>query len=248
MVQKLFGGGPESPSGMPIDEDSALMISAFWNGVSIISGAVGFLPWRVYEKLAGGRAIRDTHPNDVLLHQRPNPMMSALTFRETLQQHALVWGNGYAEIEFNGAGVPVALWPLLPNMVEPKIEKNKEGKQVLGAKEAKPPGRESLVHQYWKRFYGERFKEQGYKVQLEAPRRSGNVDVLAVKGDEAIAIEIETGKSDIVRNVKQDLLSGFNKVLIVATDEKALAKVEQELGRAGLIGVQRVEIVLRDGG
>ncbi len=123
----------------------------------------------------------------------------------------------------------------------------KEGKQVLG-EEAKNPSRESLVHQYWKRFYGERFKEQGYKIQLEAPRRSGNVDVLAVKGEESIAVEIETGKSDIVRNVKQDLLSGFDKVLIVATDEKALAKVEQELGRAGLIGVQRVEIVLRDGG
>ncbi len=130
-IQKLFGGGPDSPSGMPVDEDSALTISAFWNGVSIISGAVGFLPWRVYEIIEGGRAIKDTHPIDILLHRRPNPMMSPLTFRETLQQHALVWGNGYAEIEFNNAGTPIALWPLLPNKVTPKIKKNKNDQQVL---------------------------------------------------------------------------------------------------------------------
>ena len=79
---------------------------------------------------------------------------------------------------------------------------------------------------------------------MEALRKSGNVDVVARKGAENIAIEIETGKSDIIRNVKQDLLSGFGKVLIVAVDKKALGKVERELAREGLIGFWRVEIVL----
>ncbi len=130
-IQKLFGGGGETASGMAVDEDSALTISAFWNGVTIISGAVGFLPWRVYEKITGGRAIRDTHPVDILLHQRPNPMMSSDTFRETLQQHALVWGNGYAEIEFDNAARPIALWPLLPNRVTPELKKDNNGRQVL---------------------------------------------------------------------------------------------------------------------
>ncbi len=123
----------------------------------------------------------------------------------------------------------------------------KQGKQALGVN-AEYPGRESLVHEYWKRFYAERFREQGYKVRLEAPRRSGNVDVLAVKDGRSIAVEVETGKSNIVRNVKQDLLSGFNKVLIIATDEKALAKVEQQLAGAGLLGLERLEIVLRNEG
>ncbi len=120
----------------------------------------------------------------------------------------------------------------------------KQGKEALGL-DAKNPERASLVHEYWKRFYAEGFREQGYKVCLEAVRKSGNVDVLAVKEGKSIAIEIETGKSDIVRNVKQDLLSGFDKVLVVATDEKALRKVEQELAEAGLLGLGRVEIVLR---
>ncbi len=120
----------------------------------------------------------------------------------------------------------------------------KAGKQALGL-DAKTPERASLVHEYWKRFYAQRFREKGYKVRLEAPRISGTIDVLAVKDGESVAVEIETGKSDIARNVKQDLLSGFGKVLIVATDEKALGIVEQKLAKEGLVGVGRVVVVLR---
>lgn len=104
----------------------------------------------------------------------------------------------------------------------------------------------SLVHEYWKRFYAQRSREQGYKVILEAPRKSGKVDVLAVKNDKSIAIEIETGKSDVVKNVKQDLLSGFDKVLVVATDKNVLGKVEKDLARVGLIGLIKIKVVLRD--
>ena len=119
----------------------------------------------------------------------------------------------------------------------------KQGKEALGL-DGGVPDRASLVHEYWQRFSAERFREQGYKVPLEAPRKSGNVDVLAVKDSKSIAIEIETGKSDIVRNVKQDLLSGFDKVLVVAVDEKALGKVEQRLAGEGLLGLGRVGVVL----
>ncbi len=121
----------------------------------------------------------------------------------------------------------------------------KMGKEALGL-DGKNPEYGSLAHEYWKRFYAQQFKEEGYKVSLEAPRKSGNVDVLAIKDGETTAIEIETGKSDIIRNVKQDLLSGFDKVLVVATDKKALGKVERELAREGLIIDGKVEIVLRN--
>ena len=35
--------------------------------------------------------------------------------------------------------------------------------------------------------------------------------------------------------MKKDLLSGFDKVMVVAVDKKALGKVKRELGREGLI-------------
>ncbi len=115
--------------------------------------------------------------------------------------------------------------------------------QALGL-DSKNRERASLVHEYWKRWYSSQFKKRGYRVHLKVPRRSGKVDGVARKGAENIAIEIETGKSDVVWNVKQDLLSGFDKVLVVTTDKKALGKVERELEREGLIIDGKVEIVL----
>ena len=121
----------------------------------------------------------------------------------------------------------------------------KQAEKTLGI-DSSVPEYGSLVHEYWKRFYGRKFEEKGYKVDFEVPRKSGRVDVVACKENERIAIEIETGKSNIVRNVKQDLIAKFDKVFVVATDKKALGKVEQELSKARLLGIERVEIVIAD--
>ncbi len=118
-----------------------------------------------------------------------------------------------------------------------------QGKEALGL-EAAGPERPALIHEYWKRYYAQRFQEQGYRVRLEAPRTSGRVDVLAVKDGRSIAIEIETGKSDVVRNIKQDLVSGFDKVLAVATDRAAFEKTEKQLAQADLLIAGKVEIIL----
>ena len=122
-----------------------------------------------------------------------------------------------------------------------------KARQALSA-EGHIPERASLVHEYWKRFYADRLSERGYRVQLEAPRESGAVDVLAEKDGRTLAVEIETGKSDILRNVRQNLLSGFDRVLIVATDRQAHGKVERELARSGLLGLGKVSISLQHNG
>ena len=118
-----------------------------------------------------------------------------------------------------------------------------EGREVFGVKNGAATN-ESMKHEYWKRVYASRFGHEGYKVQFEVPRKSGRVDVVALREGEAIAIEVETGKSNVVKNVRDDLLEGFGKVIVVATDKVALRKVERDLGRAGLIIPGRVEVVL----
>jgi len=115
--------------------------------------------------------------------------------------------------------------------------------------EAREVPKESLEHEYWKRYYAARFKDLGYEVVVEAPRRDGRAGLLAIKrrengarAPETVAVEIETGKSDAVWNVKQDLLMGW-KVLIVCTDDKRLKKVEREPGRDSLLIQEKVKIV-----
>jgi len=121
----------------------------------------------------------------------------------------------------------------------------KKGELVFG--EVQAHGNESIVHGYWKRFYAARLREAGYLVKEEVARDSGRVDIIASRKREKVGVEIETGKSDVVKNVKQDLMFGCTRIVVVATDKGALGKVERELLKAGLLGIERIEVVLRDG-
>ncbi len=121
-----------------------------------------------------------------------------------------------------------------------------KAREILGF-HATRPEYGSIIHEYWKRYYGQRFQEQGYRVEYEVPRKSsGRTDIVATKGGKKTAVEIETGKSDFVKNVKQDLLAGFDQIRVVATDKKALEKLEKGLAKEGLLGVGRIEVVLQD--
>jgi hypothetical protein len=42
--------------------------------------------------------------------------------------------------------------------------------------------------------------------------------------------------------LKNGLLSGCSKIIVVAVDKTALGKIERALGRSGLLGVGQVEI------
>ncbi|OJF16357.1 MAG: phage portal protein, partial [Bacillaceae bacterium G1] len=79
------------------------------------------LPLHVYERMEdGGRRRATEHPLYRLLHTRPNPEMTAQTFRDVLTAHLLTWGNGYAEIQYGPDGYPKALWPIPPNRCQPE--------------------------------------------------------------------------------------------------------------------------------
>ncbi len=107
-------------------------------------------------------------------------------------------------------------------------------------------GNESIVHAYWKKFYARRLRRAGYEVREEFERRNGRIDLYATRNEESVAVEIETGNSNVVKNVMADLMFGCSKVVVVAVNEKALKKVEQNLARVGLLGMSRIMIVLKD--
>lgn len=102
-------------TGISISESSSLRLGAVWACVRVISEDVASLPLFVYERLDRGKRRAMEHPLHELLHDQPNPEMTALQFRETLTAHVLTWGNGYAFISTDTRGIPRALWPLLPD-------------------------------------------------------------------------------------------------------------------------------------
>lgn len=116
---------PATKAGVRITHDDALTVSGFWAGVRAISDPISYLSWHVFERSNEGKQRRENNYIDWLLNSQPNMEMSAGTFREVLLSHAVVWGNGYAEIERDGAGRPIGLWPLPPDRV--CVERDDDG-------------------------------------------------------------------------------------------------------------------------
>jgi HK97 family phage portal protein len=116
-LKGIFGGRPTF-SGERITNENAIYNSNVYTCASILGGDIGKLPIQIFRR-KGDSIQRDTsHPVSQLLGIRPNPYMSAYTFKELLQVHACTWGNGYANIERDAAGYPVALWPLNPALTD----------------------------------------------------------------------------------------------------------------------------------
>jgi len=105
-------------AGVPINPDVAVTVSAVWACIRYVSQTVAVLPWRVMRAGETGGIVADTHPVDWLVHKRPCREWSSFQFRETLTHWAMRWGNGYAEIERDSLGRPLALWPLHPERVQ----------------------------------------------------------------------------------------------------------------------------------
>ena len=109
----FFGG---STSGKPVNEHTAMQMTAVYSCVRILAEAVAGLPLHLYKYTdSGGKEKALSHPLYFLLHDEPNPEMSSFVFRETMMTHLLLWGNAYAQIIRNGKGEVIALYPLMPN-------------------------------------------------------------------------------------------------------------------------------------
>jgi HK97 family phage portal protein len=109
----------KSNSGVSVNEENALENTAVGAAVRIISEDIASLPLTLYSRGANGRSRAFWHPLYNLLHDQPNPLMTSMTFRELLISHVLLWGNGYAEIEWDKKGQVVGLWPLRPDLTDP---------------------------------------------------------------------------------------------------------------------------------
>lgn len=74
------------------------------------------------------------------------------------------------------------------------------------------------MYRYWKRRLAEHLKSCGYKVVEEFPIGGGKtIDLLATRDGKRIALEIETGKANIVANVQKCIEAGIGEVFVVAT-------------------------------
>ena len=103
-----------------LGEPEALTLPAFWRAVNVLSGTWATLPRHVYRG-HGEYRDRAEHPANALLGLRANRHTPAIVLDETTMSHALVYGNGYQQIERDQRGRPIGRHLLNPESVEPVI-------------------------------------------------------------------------------------------------------------------------------
>jgi Holliday junction resolvase-like predicted endonuclease len=93
-----------------------------------------------------------------------------------------------------------------------------------------PRPRESLEHSFWASRAASHFERKGYDVSCEHPvKGNGAIDLLAEKGGTRIAIEVETGKSNIKTNLNKIRNAGFDRIVLVATCPAAVAACQKAI-------------------
>lgn len=111
------------PDQVYVTETSALTYSAVWGCVWLIAQTIASLGWDCFQRLGKGKGKDRLDPvtdeTAWILDTQSNEEMSAYDFRQVLMKDALTWGNGYAEIERDGAGRPLWLYRIAPDRVTP---------------------------------------------------------------------------------------------------------------------------------
>jgi len=120
----------DTTAGTKVDPVRSMALSAYYAAIRNISEDIGKLPFDVFDRATiNGKPGKEKAIDDpvyALLHKQPNPEMGAMVFRETMNAYALGWGNGLAEIQFNGNKEPIALWPIHPSRVQVKRNARRE--------------------------------------------------------------------------------------------------------------------------
>lgn len=111
MFPLMFEGGNTLPS---ISETSAQKLAAVFICLNVLGETRGSLPFDVKKNTKEGAVTEYSHPVHRLIHDRPNPFMTAFDFWSTTEKLKKAWGNAYAEIRRDAEGFPSSLW-ILPS-------------------------------------------------------------------------------------------------------------------------------------
>ncbi|HBY19968.1 MAG TPA: phage portal protein [Clostridiales bacterium] len=102
-------GGSKSIAGASVNEQTAMRSTAVLSCVRVISETLASLPLNIYKSTKGSKDKVDNVIYE-LLHNAPNPYTTSFNFREVMQSNLLLYGNAYAEIDYDSNGNIVALW------------------------------------------------------------------------------------------------------------------------------------------
>ena len=91
----------------------------------------------------------------------------------------------------------------------------------------------SVLHKFWKERIADYYKKKGFHVLVEEII-NGKPDIVAINNFCKMAIEIETGSSDVIKNIEKNIKASFHGIVCVATSKDVEEKIRQVLQKADL--------------
>jgi HK97 family phage portal protein len=114
-----IAGGGHTESGVNINPETAMLHSAVYAAVNIISDTVSMMPRSIMIQTAQGDRQDKTHPYHRILKTEPSPFYTWQSLLKTWVANTLRWGNGYLRIHRNGIGRAVQFQILEHGDVQP---------------------------------------------------------------------------------------------------------------------------------
>lgn len=107
---------PGGSAGVVVTEQTALQNTALLAVANTLGTDVAAMPLCVRQRMEDGSKREATeHPNHELVARSPDGEATPIRWRQSWMLHALIYGNGYAEIQRLGDGRPYALHLLDPS-------------------------------------------------------------------------------------------------------------------------------------
>lgn len=72
---------------------------------------------------------------------------------------------------------------------------------------------------------------------------NGAIDVLAERPGEKVAVEVETGKSNIKANLNKIEKAGFDRIILVATSATAITSCQKVIDTVNRAFVSKIELL-----
>ena len=118
------------PDGLRLSEHEALQVGVVYACVRIISQVIAGAPWNVVAVTDGKRKKLPDDPLAYIFNTRLNQDSPAQSAKEGLLAQSLIWGNAYAEIEKDGAGRVIGIWPLMSDRMLPPTRETPDGELI----------------------------------------------------------------------------------------------------------------------
>ena len=106
-------------SGEPVNEGTAHHYTAYFSAINLLASTIASLPFRL--QWDDKKGTQENELDNPFL--KPNPIITAFQFWEYCIWCMLGWGNFYAQIIRDDTNRIIALWPIPPNQIHPKIGK-----------------------------------------------------------------------------------------------------------------------------